>query len=491
MNIETLEKILKCPTLPSLPAVAVKVIDLTSNPSVRMEELARTIQNDQGLAAKILRTVNSSFYGLRKPCSTIHSAIVMLGLGPVKTLALGFSLVSAVGKTDDGFDYVAYWRRGLYTAVGARAFAEAAELDHADEAFLGGLLQDVGVMAMYRALGDEYLKVLLEAGGDHRKLVQVELATFEMQHADVGSMLAERWKLPRELVLPVKYHERPTAAPMECGELIRVVAIGNLIHDVLTDKDPTPAMRKLYERSSQWLGLSASQVDQALTRANQGVKELSSVFNLATGPHANIEEILSCAKDQSNLVIRTSAGGGDGANAYEINPMDLDKASGLVGRSGFDKALRDVHAATIDSSQGMGVAYIVIDQMKQRLLEHGKAKCDAAAVDFAERMKSHFGQFGGIACRPTPDVYCVILPRLTSEMVVAVCEGFREQISTLFMPLNEERSGSPLSVSIGISATNGEDFAATDLVRAAALALQSARSSGGNCMRTQNLRLAA
>ncbi len=99
MNNETLEKVLKCPTLPSLPAVALKVIDLTSNPAVKMEELARTIQNDQGLAAKILRTVNSSFYGLRKPCSTIHAAIVMLGLGPVKTLALGFSLVSAIAVT--------------------------------------------------------------------------------------------------------------------------------------------------------------------------------------------------------------------------------------------------------------------------------------------------------------------------------------------------------------------------------------------------------
>lgn len=491
MNIETLEKILKCPTLPSLPAVAMKVIDLTSNPSVRMEELAKTIQNDQGLAAKILRTVNSSFYGLRKPCSTIHAAIVMLGLGPVKTLALGFSLVAAIGKSDDGFDYVAYWRRGLYTAVGAKAFAEAAKLEHADEAFLGGLLQDVGVMAMYRALGTEYLAVLLETNGDHRRLVQQELATFEMQHADVGSMLAERWKLPRELVLPVKYHERPTAAPMECSELIRVVAIGNLIHDVLTDEDPTPAMRRLYERSSHWLKLSESEVDEALKRANQGVKELASVFSLSTGPHSDAEAILARAKDQSSVVVRSSIGKTDGADEFEIDPADIDPVSGLVGRTGFDKAIRDVYAATIDSSQGMGVAYIVIDHMKSNLSEYGKGRCDALLSDFSERMRQHFEQVGGIACRPTSDIYSVILPRLTSEMAVAVCEGFREEISTLFLPINAGNTGTPLSVSIGISATNGEDFAATDLVRAAAIALQSARSSGGNCLRTQNLRLAA
>ncbi len=71
MNHELLEEILSCPSLPSLPAVAVRVIEMTQNPNVKLDELASVIQNDQGLSAKILRTVNSSFYGLRQRCSTI------------------------------------------------------------------------------------------------------------------------------------------------------------------------------------------------------------------------------------------------------------------------------------------------------------------------------------------------------------------------------------------------------------------------------------
>src|SRR3982751_5373593 len=126
MNQDMLERILRCPNLPTLPTVAVRVLELTQNVNVSMDDLTATIQNDQGLAAKVLKTVNSSFYGLRRPCASISQAVVLLGLSAVKALALGFSLVSAVGEADDEFDHVAYWRRGLYTAVAARAIAKQA-----------------------------------------------------------------------------------------------------------------------------------------------------------------------------------------------------------------------------------------------------------------------------------------------------------------------------------------------------------------------------
>jgi len=119
MDHEIIEEILSCSSLPSLPAVALRVVELTSNVDVKLPELATTIQNDQGLASKVLRTVNSSFYGLPNRCASINKALVLLGLGPVKSLALSFSLIGSIGDQDDGFDYQNYWRRGLFTAVSA------------------------------------------------------------------------------------------------------------------------------------------------------------------------------------------------------------------------------------------------------------------------------------------------------------------------------------------------------------------------------------
>src|SRR5688572_1757354 len=109
MNPELLEQVLSCNRLPTVPAVAMRLIDLTRDNNVSMRALAELITNDQGLAAKILRTVNSSFYGLRQRCSSINQAIVMLGLSAVKSLALGFCVVQAVKDCDtEGFDHIAY-----------------------------------------------------------------------------------------------------------------------------------------------------------------------------------------------------------------------------------------------------------------------------------------------------------------------------------------------------------------------------------------------
>lgn len=101
MNQQLQEQILACPTLPTLPMVAVRVLQLATDPNVSIRDVAEVIEKDQGLSAKVLRTVNSPLYGLRQRCGSISRALVMMGLGPVKSLAVGFSLVSAVNDDSD------------------------------------------------------------------------------------------------------------------------------------------------------------------------------------------------------------------------------------------------------------------------------------------------------------------------------------------------------------------------------------------------------
>ena len=197
MNEQLLQKILSCSKLPSLPEVAVRVIELTGDENLVMQELASVIEKDQGLATRILKTVNSAFYGLPKQCSTLTHAQSLMGLDAIKTLALGFSLLSGLKEDPESeFDYERYWRRAVYSAVAAKAVAIMVRNGDAEEAFLGGLLQDIGMIAMCKALGDEYAELVRSCGEDHRGLVKKELAEYELQHPDVGAMLAQRWKLP-------------------------------------------------------------------------------------------------------------------------------------------------------------------------------------------------------------------------------------------------------------------------------------------------------
>src|SRR5271170_7717042 len=124
LNAELVNKIRQCPNLPSLPTIAIQVLDLAGKADVDIAEIARIISKDPALSTKILRTVNSSFYGRSQHVSTISHALVILGLQSVKTLVLGFSLVTTLSKDKQrGFNHLNYWRRSIYAVTAARTIA--------------------------------------------------------------------------------------------------------------------------------------------------------------------------------------------------------------------------------------------------------------------------------------------------------------------------------------------------------------------------------
>src|SRR5262245_24495269 len=178
MSSVTLEHVLSCPGLPSLPTVAVQVLNLARNPNVQLDQIARVIQNDPALCARILKTVNSSFFGLSKPCPTITRALAYLGLNTVKSLVLGFSLVDWIETSDDVDDLQDYWRRSVCSAATARRLAAMVKGCDPEEAFVAALVQDIGVLAMRRAIGPAYRNITSQCRGRHEMLADLCRRTF-------------------------------------------------------------------------------------------------------------------------------------------------------------------------------------------------------------------------------------------------------------------------------------------------------------------------
>ena len=165
-----LEKVLACPNLPTLPTVAVDLLKLTGDPEVDLADISQLVEKDVALSGKILRTVNSSYYGLSQPCPTINRALAYLGLNTVKSLVLGFSLVDLSQQCKDGFDLIHYWRRGLFSAAAARRIAQVTDSCDPDETFLAALMQDIGMLAMHTALGKQYQQVVVQPDRIHEIL---------------------------------------------------------------------------------------------------------------------------------------------------------------------------------------------------------------------------------------------------------------------------------------------------------------------------------
>lgn len=233
-----LDDVISFRRLPSLPAVALELIELVQNPDLDVAELVETVLKDPALASKVLRTANSSFYAQARKVSTMNQAIVLLGLNDVQSLALSFSLVDGLRTARrGGFDHDAFWRRSLIAAVAARLIARRVEHHHVEEAFLGGPLCRLGVLALSSTIAERYDPLSSEAGGDYRRLRTLEEAALRFTHADAGERLATLWKLPAALAAALSHVDSPDLAPDEVRWFVRMVAVGDSAAEVLNGED--------------------------------------------------------------------------------------------------------------------------------------------------------------------------------------------------------------------------------------------------------------
>lgn len=427
MNPEILDKVLSCDRLPSMPAVAMRVIELTNSNRTSMKEIAEVIANDQGLSQKVLRTVNSSFYGLSKPCTTINQAMVMLGLNAVKMLALGFSLVSTIKSRGGGFDYQAYWRRGLLSAVAAKCVAAETRIGHDEEAFLAGLLQDVGMVAMFEALGSDYVDVLQRVGDDHRGLSRAEQAEFEMTHAEVGGLLAAKWKLPPDLAVPIRFHERPTAAPGDYLDVTRALGLGNLAADVLVAPEPSIVLKRYYEKAKEWLSLSNQQADAIMNKVSTGAKDMAKLLEVDLAKFNNPEAVRQKANEALLAIAvpfktgEPASGETDAASAPTPLDANVDAVTLLPGRFIWNQNAVAVIEQFLAGGGPFSLAIVGIDNFADLELQHGAEYTDELSRSLATAVRTELAKFNGMAFsyeRGTFTLMMLGVDRLTATKVV-------------------------------------------------------------------------
>ncbi|MGD1915042.1 MAG: HDOD domain-containing protein [Phycisphaerales bacterium] len=480
MDAHAIEEILSCETLPSLPATAVRVLELSQDPDCTVNELAETIRFDQGRSAKILKTVNSSVFGLRTKCATIDKALVVLGMRELRNLALGFSLVPAMEAAyTDEFDPVDYWRRGIYSAVAAKIIAKHVAKQVADEAFLGGLLQDIGIMAMLQALGDPYQEVLGIAASDHRKLAAAELKAFDMQHPEVGALLARKWQLPDELSVPIRFHERPTAAPPELKEVVCCVAIGNTIHQALTYDDKAGCLKRLYDQANRFFGLDADICDEFVKETATAAKEVSRLFELDTGEAVDPTELLSKAKKLQGDPPSQKDELSRGAIDTVVRDGDLiDAITGVMTRLAFERHLETEFESSRESKSPLSVAIIRIDGFASIIENEGLEAGDVAAIDAFETLNDHFEGTPGLRIGRFDDATAVVSTATPIKELVEKASSWRSAF----------KSSKQHKTSVGITGCASENYnlfsKPRQLLALAYRTLDAAEKAGGDTLRT-------
>jgi putative nucleotidyltransferase with HDIG domain len=188
----------------TIPDVVTKLRRMMSSPQMSAATVGDEISKDQVLAAKVLRLVNSGFYGIRTPITTITQAMVLLGFDVVKTLVLSASVLDILELMNR---YLAgLWEHSLATARVANALAERLNLPNPEEVAVSGLLHDLGKVVIAQRFPTEHREIRALVEARHCLQIEAEREVLGVAHPEIGMWLLKRWGLPAKLVYPIAYH---------------------------------------------------------------------------------------------------------------------------------------------------------------------------------------------------------------------------------------------------------------------------------------------
>jgi len=486
MNDELLKRVLQCPRLPSLPAIAIEVTELCRQHDINIKQIATTISNDPALSSKILKTVNSSFYGLSQRVSTISHALVILGLNSVKTLALGFSLLDKFkDENEQRFDMMLLWKRCLYGAVGSRVIARHAGLLQHEEAFLAGLLKDIGIMAMIQTLGDEYTPILDQTADEPHTLWQAEREAFGTDHAEIGAALGEHWKLPPVLSDPIRWHEQPDEAPGELRDMAWAVHAAGRAADVFLCDDPR-CVERYFECLHRAFDTDNAEGEKLLTTIGDATKEMGALFDIDTTQDRDAQAILAEANEALlELSLQTQQNATELANRNEQlrEQMERDSLTGAFNRGKFNEAIADAFTHATQADQHLGLIFIDADRFKSVNDTHGHQAGDHVLISLANTLMSESPD-EAIVARYGGEEFAVILPGHDRKAAARAAELIRRKIEHITIYADDDLELT-MTVSMGVASYDGKQHfrKPEQLVAAADKAVYAAKEAGRNCVR--------
>ncbi|MBA4250806.1 MAG: histidine kinase [Chlorobiaceae bacterium] len=196
--------------LPLIPKIILDVSKLLENESVKNNELVKVISKDQGLVTKILTIANSPMYGLARKVSTIDFAILVLGINEIRSIVSALAIIESFkNKSDKYLDQAKFWTHCFITGTAAKRLAEEFGIQKSGEAFVAGLLHDVGISVIHRFFHSSFIQITELVEKSEYSYADAELEVLGMSHSEVAYYLLEKWNFPTALSESVLFHHTP------------------------------------------------------------------------------------------------------------------------------------------------------------------------------------------------------------------------------------------------------------------------------------------
>lgn len=275
------EMVTRCSEISTLPQVALAVIKVASDPDAGAGDLKEAVEVDPALSARVLRVVNSAAYGLRTTITNLHQAVSYVGFNQIRNLALTAS-VSEVFKSNQPigtYQRTGLWKHMVSVGLCARLLASRQNLSGFEDAYLAGLLHDIGIILIDQHAHDRFRQIMLSLH-DGTTLTAAENAVLGFDHCALGARIAEIWRFPELTRAAVRYHHQSLAYTGPGAQLISCVEVANVI---CTMKGITSVGRKIVPANTEVFAARGLKREDILVLAKDLDAEISnsrSLFDL-------------------------------------------------------------------------------------------------------------------------------------------------------------------------------------------------------------------
>lgn len=452
-----------------------QVLELCRNEDASITQIVNVVQKDPTLAAKLLKTASSIFYAPRSPVTSVDRAVCIIGINTTMCVALSFSLVSSICDTIEagrGFDAHVFWRRAVATAACARNLGRKRGVAGAADLFVAGLLQDIGMLVLSGALGEEYDRLVAASGNDHELLLKVEAKHLGVDHTDVGAWLLQEWQLPERLLRGVQGSHQPELFERTGdAEFVRACASAGQLSNLWCGPDLKQTPNQLdFNLDLKSIGLSRIAFESFLAEVSVEIAQETSSLDIRLGQD-DAAKLLERARE---ALVVLSMKADQRARAAELRAQ-TDPLTGLLNRQALNDALTDTFLRAKGQGSPLSAVFADIDHFKGINDTHGHLVGDKVIQTVAQilqqgvRQDDMVGRYGG-------EEFLLLLPGSPKAVAAAVAEGLRQTVQS-----KSGLGGPPVTISLGVATFTGDNFDdAAEFVRAADSTLYAAKNSGRN-----------
>ncbi len=481
--------------LPSIPGVAMEILRISRDPDAELEDYADAISRDPALSAKLLKLSNSSMFSMTQDVTNMRQATMVLGMKTIQLMSLSFSLAKATSHSEakGDFDFGEYWQRSLVASVAGRGFCKLLNINFGDEAFMCGLLSNIGQLVMNQCIPDDFAEVLAKC--DHWPTNEDEEKIIGYSHSALGGVLLRNWELPEMICEVITHMHAPEELPEDSDESTRdLTMIMNLAAHavvILGDEAKGDAYAKLIEITNE-KGIPEEEISKFLISMASGIKETADLLDLKVAKPQDHSEVVEAAREQ---MIQISLGNAACLQQAERRAENLasenrdlaikattDKLTGIANRASFDSVIEsEVTKRTLgEEPNALGLLIIDIDKFKNFNDTYGHQAGDKVLTTVGQLMKGMTRE-SDMPARYGGEEFAVIVPRTTPFALGCYAERIRAKIEETVLPVDGHTLNITISIG-GVCLSKATDIEASikKMISAADALLYSCKENGRN-----------